>query len=219
MKKIVSMLQVLDNLSRMPRTGGVMFAGIDSQITYSVADHSFMVVNLALLIGKAFQGNKKEISMDQVLTVAATHDWNESILLDIPSSSPSYRSYFNIVNLREIVKEAESNANQAIEEFLSEDAEVKINGPGLTAIEKDILKIADISALLVEVLNWKYRGLQYEWFDYMWENTIHRLQEVTNKYEFLAPFVDELNAAYSRGVKPINPFLTKTQFQRLKKEI
>jgi 5'-deoxynucleotidase YfbR-like HD superfamily hydrolase len=218
MKKIVSMLQVLDNLSRMPRTGGVMFAGIDSQITYSVADHSFMVVNLALLIGKAFQGNKKEISMDQVLTVAATHDWNESILLDIPSSSPSYRSFFNIVNLREIVKEAEANANQAIEEFLSEDAEVKINGTGLTAIEKDILKIADISALLVEVLNWKYRGLQYEWFDYMWENTIHRLQEVTNKYEFLSPFVDELNAAYSHGKKPINPFLTKSQFQRLKKE-
>lgn len=217
MKKVLSLVQVLDNLSRMPRIGGVMFAGIDPDRSDSIAEHSYKTAYLTLLFATIAKENGLVINFEKLLTAALTHDWNESILLDIPSGSPSYRSYFNIVNLREAVKEAEQNANQAIEDFLADDVHLEITNLGLSTDELMLLNAADLAALLIEILEWKYRGMKYEWFDYLWANTIHRFSESTSKYTFMTSFINEIEAAYKRGIKPANPFLTQTQFQHLKK--
>jgi 5'-deoxynucleotidase YfbR-like HD superfamily hydrolase len=217
MKKTVNLLQVLDNLSRMPRTGGIMFAGIDPQLTDSLADHSNMVANLALILGNAAKQRNFSINMEKLLTAAITHDWNETILLDIPSGSPSYRSYFNIVNLREVVKEAEQNANQAIEEYISEDVKLEISDIALSNEEKNLLIASDIIALLLEILDWKYNGLRYEWFDFLWANTVHRLRDTVSEFHFMNTLIAELEDSFEKGLKPANPFLTKGQFQHLKK--
>ncbi len=217
MKKLLTLVQVLDNLSRMPRTGGVMFAGIDPNRTDSVAEHNFKVVSLTLLFGEVFKKQGYSINFENLLKVAVTHDWNESILLDIPSGSPSYKSYFTDMDIRKATRQAEQQASESIRLYVAEYLTLETNEDNLSADESAILAISDITALLIEALEWKYQGLRYEWIDYLWSNTLNRLMSVSEPYAFLSGFIDELQKAYETGVKPPNPFLTKPEFQSLKK--
>lgn len=43
MKKTFQLIQILDNLSRIPRSGGVLFAGINPNLGDTIAEHSYKV--------------------------------------------------------------------------------------------------------------------------------------------------------------------------------
>ncbi|MDQ3098787.1 MAG: HD domain-containing protein [bacterium] len=217
MKKLLALIQVLDNLCRMPRSGGLLFAGIDPNRCDSIADHNFKVVSVVLLLGELFKKNNVPINFEHLLKMAITHDWTDSILLDIPSSSPSYSSYFTDVDIRKISKNAEAVANAVIAEYIATIIPLELNEGVLSKEEKDIISIADITVLLTEALEWKYQGLRYEWIDYLWSNTMKRLESVAAEYSFLNEFINELQTAHDSGIKPANPFLTKPEFQGLKK--
>lgn len=218
MRKVLTLIQTLNNLSHIPRTGGVLFAGIDPNRTDSLAEHSYKVTYLCLLLGKISRKNNLALNVEKLVETAITHDWEDCIILDIPSSSPSYRSYFKDADLRQITKKAENEAKKAIQEFVSEEIDLDLTKENLTETEKKLLEIADIIALLTEILYWKYDGLKYAWLDFMWSNTMARFREnLERNFEFLNPWVEELQKAYTTGVKPLNPFLTKPQFQTLKR--
>jgi putative hydrolase of HD superfamily len=217
-KKVLDLIQVLDNLSRIPRTGGVLFAGIDPNRGDSIAEHHYKVAYLSLIFGELAVQNKKEINFAKLLKTALTHDWVESILLDVPSGSPSYRSYFGKGDeFRQLMKKGENNARAAIEDYVKAEYDLKLDN-NLSELEESIFNAADTTSLLIEILEWKYQGLKHEWLDYIWSNTLNRLKNILNeKLEFLISFADELDRAYQKGIKPPNPFLTKPQFQTLKK--
>lgn len=214
MKKLLSLFQVLENMSKVPRTGGILFSGIDPDRTDSIAEHSFKVSYLCLALGELAKNNGLNINMERLLTIAITHDWEDIILLDIPSGSPSYKSYFESVDIRKIFKKAGEKAKQAMQDFLKDDIVLNLNEKNLSDTESEILKIADTIALLLEILEWKYQGLKYQWFDYVWSNTLEQLRKkLTGNFDFLKPLLNELEKAYESGVKPPNPFLTKPDFQ------
>jgi 5'-deoxynucleotidase YfbR-like HD superfamily hydrolase len=217
MEKLLKLIQTLDNLSRIPRTGGTLFAGIDPSRSDSIAEHSYKVSYLALLLGKIALKNGVHIDTAKVVEKAIVHDWSECVLMDVPSGSPSYRSYFD-ENYPEMVKSGAKNAIHAIEAYVQDIVDIEISDDDLSPEERTLLSICDITALHIEILEWKYQGLQYEWLDFMWSNTLSRLKEkVDQQYEFLQPLVAELDQAFITGVKPANPFLTLVQFQTRKK--
>ena len=73
-------------------------------------------------------------------------------------------------------------------------------------------------AFMLEILEWKYRGLNYEWLDYMWANILVRLKNniTESKFTFLESLVTTLDEFYRKGKKMTHPFLTKKDFQKLK---
>lgn len=218
MKKLLDIFQVLDNLSRIPRSGGILFAGIDPNRVDSIAEHSYKVTYICLLLGNAAKKRDIKVNVDKVVQAAITHDWTDSILLDIPSGSPSYKSYFDGEDLRGMVKKGEENAKKALEEYIGDITKLDLGESSLSKTEKKLLEIADLIALLIEILEWKYQGLKYEWFDYVWSNTLKRLKDnLATEYKFVLPLIAELKKAYKTGVKPSNPFLTKPEFQTHKK--
>lgn len=219
MRKTFQLMEVLDNLSRMPRSGGVVFSGMSPNFGETVAEHSYKVIWLTLLFYKKVnKSGSKKISLEKLLEAATTHDWPEAILLDIPSGSPSYQSYFEDINLRDVVEKAEKKAFETIEEYVRDEIDLKLNEFNLNETEKAIFKSADITALLMEILSWKFHGMKFEWFDYMWTNSFNRLETIIKEN---LPEIDgilaELKESFESGQKPTNPFLTLAKFQKYKK--
>lgn len=221
MKKTLNLIEVLDNLNRMPRTGGVLFAGMRPEMGDSLAEHSYKVVWLTMLfiarLKKESPLRYAEIRKDVLYEHAISHDWAETVLFDMPYGSPSYQSYWKDIDIKDQAEKAQADVFTAMELHVAEDITLTFNREPLTNVEKSIFKAADIVALLVEILNWKYLGYKYDWFDFMWANTLKRLQSVTaENLPELAELVDDLASAYEKGSKDANPFLTKTQFQQKK---
>lgn len=218
MKNTFRLMQVLDNLARIPRSGGVLFAGLNSQDGDSLAEHSYKVTWLTLLFSARLRKEGVEVNEGNLLKYAVTHDWMEAILLDVPSGSPSYKSYFEDIDIRDVMKNAEKKVSQAIDTFISTELALSITDIPLTETEKSIFSAADITAILIEILEWRYKGLKYEWFNYIWANTLERLRSlISTKLPQLGDFIAELEEAYDSNSKQPNPFLTKQQFQHFQK--
>lgn len=220
MNNIIQMLIVLDNLSRIPRLGGILFAGIDPDNIDSDAEHCYKVCYISLLYSELLDKAGHKINFRKLLTAAITHDWADTIVLDIPSASPSYQSYFGGKEFRQLIKQGEENALKAIEQYLSKHMIIDLGDKNITEPERTILEAADITALLIDVLEWKFQGAAYEWFDYMWSNTMLRLKNTLDRPEgeALRFMTSDLEKAWQKGTKPPHPFLTKPEFQSYKPE-
>lgn len=214
MQHTFRLMQVLDNLARIPRSGGVLFAGLNPQNGDSLAEHCYKVTWLCLLFSARLKKESILVDEGKLLKYAITHDWVEAVLLDVPSGSPSYKSYFEDLDIREVIKNAEKNVIKTIDDYISTEIALTLSDVELSPTEKAIFSAADITATLIEILEWRYQGLKYEWFDYMWANTFKRLDTLINaELPQLKDFLNELQTAYTTNSKQPNPFLTKDQFQ------
>src|SRR3989339_2264911 len=175
MKKLLDLAFVLDNLSRIPRMGSVLFSGLSPAMGENVAAHSFKVSWLTLVFCEMAKKNKLKVDSEKLLKYAVTHDWAEGVLLDIPSSSPSYQSYFKNVKLRDIMHAAEDDVLAKMADYVKEYVDISHIKGDLTDLEKRLFTAADATAFLIEILTWKHQGLKYEWFDYLWSNRVATL--------------------------------------------
>lgn len=214
MQDFITFLETLKNLSKIPRSGGILFAGIDVTDVDTVAEHSHLTIATTLLLTKLAIKNNIKIRKSEILEYVITHDWTELVLLDIPKSSPSYQSYFS-EDIKKIIQDAEKKVNNQISEYLKNALNIELEEVNLTKIEYSIIKVSDIIALTLELLSWKYNGLQYEWLDYMWANQVKRLTDEINKakFTFLNNLPKELDITYQYGKKRTHPFLTKKEYQ------
>ena len=220
MKKTFELIQVLDNLSRIPRSGGATFSGINPIMGETVAEHSFKVSWLALIFAGRLKKKGQKINEAKLLNAAITHDWSEAVLLDIPSGSPSYQSYFEKINLREVVKKAEQKTADTFDQHIEKEVELDLSDFHLNGKETALLKAADLAAILLEILNWQAHGMRFAWFKYIWANKYAELEKIITKdLPELGEILNEFKTSHIRGEKPINPFLTKPEFQKLKKKV
>lgn len=214
MKTTIQLIQILNNLRNIPRTGMTLFAGLNPDDIESIAEHNFKAVYASMIFGDIAIAEGHEINMEQLLRFSVSHDWAESILGDIPTSSPSYKSFFE-EDIKMIFKKAETQAlfelsNLAIEQTKTDYSKLEVG-----VKEKAIAEIADIMSILIEVLELKAKGHNIAWFDYLWANTIKRLEEAGKLFNFTKELVNALNDTYKEPKKP-NPLLTKPQFQEKK---
>ena len=217
MNSIFNLILTLDNLARIPRTGSILFAGMDPNRVDSIAEHSYKVTWLTILLAKLCKKHGVKINYEQLLENSITHDWSEAILLDVPSGSPSYQSYFEKIDFRQLFKMGEAKANKEIIKYVQSEIDLDIPKPIKDSPEHKLLKIADTLALLTEILHWRWEGLRYEWFEYLWANTFSSAQSLaTHPFSFTTSLLEEFQTAYDQNTKPTNPFLTKSQFQNKK---
>jgi len=87
---LLTLLDQINHLKQLPRTGW-LFAGV-TQVE-SIADHSFAVTLLALILAEtintdwAAHGLAGPLDVDHVVKVALVHDLAESLLTDLPKRS------------------------------------------------------------------------------------------------------------------------------------
>jgi len=81
-EKILEFFGEALRLKRMPRSGWV-YSGIPLTEVESVADHSYMVSLVALILAMQEKQKGKQIDLEKVLIMALTHDLPESVSQDI----------------------------------------------------------------------------------------------------------------------------------------
>lgn len=208
MKKIFELVQNLQNLNRIKRTGGNLALGLPASMNISIAEHSYTVVYLAMLFVDKL--NDKEVSFDRVVRYAITHDWKEIVVGDIPAGSPSYASFWDI-NIKE---EAGSAGEKATEEMLGSiksEVDSSLYKVNLTEKEKFIIKAADWTAYLLEMQEWKYLGYNHDGWEMIWFNTIDIVEKID--LPFIPELVAEIKESYKKGSKRPSPWLAKVSKQ------
>ncbi|NHJ49726.1 MAG: HD domain-containing protein [Asgard group archaeon] len=81
-EKMVEFFQNTIRLKRMLRNGWVS-SGVPPSAVESVADHSFMVAIISLILALADQEKNTKVDIEKVLIMALLHDLSESVTQDI----------------------------------------------------------------------------------------------------------------------------------------
>ena len=217
--KIIQHIGGLFNLKFIKRAGPIQFAGIPPYMVDSIVEHSFKVAVLSYLLADMFSQNDIKVHKEKVVTKAVFHDFAESVIGDVPSGSPSWRSYFKNFDIREAFREAETEAEDVIRRSFKRLG-IKKFPPDikLSKHERGILEIADLWALLLEIILFKFHGIRYEWLHYVWSNTLKRLKDIIeeNGYTFLNELPKTLDNLFNSEEWPTNPYLTRPQYQTYK---
>ncbi|MFZ2152617.1 MAG: YfbR-like 5'-deoxynucleotidase [Microgenomates group bacterium] len=208
MKKIFELVQNLQNLNRIKRTGGNLALGLPTSMNISIAEHSYMVGYLAMLFVDKL--GEPEISFDKVMRYAMTHDWREIVIGDIPSGSPSYASFWEI-NIKEEASKAGEKAYKEMMSSISEEMDTSKYGEELNEREKLVIKAADWTAYLLEMQEWKYLGYAHDGWEMIWFNTLNIVEKID--LQFIPELVTELKECYKKGSKRPSPWLAKGKMQ------
>ncbi len=185
----------------------------------SIVEHSFKVAVLSYLLADIFTHNGIKVRKEKIVTKAVFHDFAESVIGDIPSGSPSWKSYFNSIDIRQVFKNAQTEAENTIRRYFKNLGIQKFPPDiKLSEHEQHILEIADIWALLLEIVLFKFHGIRYEWLHYVWSNTLKRLKDIIkeNGYTFLNKLPNTLDNLFNSEEWPTNPYLTRPQYQTYK---
>jgi 5'-deoxynucleotidase YfbR-like HD superfamily hydrolase len=208
MKRIFELVQNLQNLNRIKRTGGNLALGLPSEMNLSIAEHSYTVAYLSTLFVDILHDEK--VSFDKVVRFALTHDWKEIIIGDIPAGSPSYSSFWSI-SIREEAKKAGEKAIEEMLDSIKEEIDISQYKSNLTDKEKQIIKAADWTAYLLEMQEWKYLGYQHEGWEMIWFNTLKVIEEID--LPFIPELLTQIKESYKRGSKRPSPWLAKVSKQ------
>ncbi len=195
MDSIIKLIETLNNLKYIKRTGPTLFAGINTNQTESIAEHSFKVANLVLLLGSKVAG----INVSNVVTHAITHDWQESVIGDIPTGSRSWKQYFENTDIREIFKKAEKKVKT---EMLNDSGIVL---PELTKPEQDLLMLCDGIAIILELVDYKQKGNSHNWIKKMFDVQIASTKGY--EFDFITDLVSHLDRLFNEGMD--NYYLTR----------
>ncbi|MBN1329783.1 MAG: HD family hydrolase [Candidatus Heimdallarchaeota archaeon] len=119
--QILSFLQEALRIKQMIRSGWI-YSGVPKSEVESVADHSYMVTLLALIIALEEQRKGNEINLEKTIIMALLHDLSESISQDIDRRIRKFspKEYDNFKN------ELDTNATKFLFSKLPQEVSTKL---------------------------------------------------------------------------------------------
>ncbi|MEI7603631.1 MAG: HD domain-containing protein [bacterium] len=193
--KIFKGLQLLNNFKHVQRTGPNLFAGIPNHLIESLAEHSYRVTYMCMIFAKYVE----DVNMSKILQFCITHDWGESIINDVPTSSPSFKSFFED-DIRVIYKQAEYNA---LSEILND---FKLDMIELNENERDLFDLCDILDVIFEMIDFRQLGMRHTWIEKMFKVQINILREY--QFNFVPEIIEKSIELFEQGAMS-NEYLTK----------
>jgi len=169
---LVSFLQALSDLKSIPRSGWLSHR-ISLQDVESVADHSFSVSVLCIVLANFELKKGRRINLERILKMALLHDLAEVLTFDISKSYLEYLGTQGTKVKNEIEKAASSHLSKAMKSFgLSKDYESLCNEYlRHSTIEAKIVHAADSLDILLQVTNLERRGYSEIMIHDLWEKT------------------------------------------------
>jgi putative hydrolase of HD superfamily len=173
--KIISFLDELSRLKAVPRTGWLLRGVRDVE---SVADHSFGVAWIAMLLADRAKAHGLKPDVEKVLRMALLHDLTEARTGDLPATIKRYFDKAALHHADEsIAKEMLTRLGAIGEEYLQLWREYEARA----SLESRIVKAADKLDLLLQAREYEKGGAS-NLLDF-WENS---------ETDFSALGIDEL---------------------------
>jgi len=95
MKEIINLIQEVERLKFIPRLGWTYY-GI--KFPESVAEHSFLVVFLSLIVGLLLLKRGENVDLKKILIMAIIHELGEARIGDIHLVAKKYLGFDNVNN-------------------------------------------------------------------------------------------------------------------------
>ena len=172
----------IGKLKRLPRMGWLLRGVSNAE---SVADHSFRVAFITLLLADELKGRGVDIDVEKALRIALLHDLGESRITDLPLEAQRY------IDKKKAEKKAVMEllleiGNKSLEYFkLFEEYEEE------SSLEGRLVKFADKLEMILQAYEYEkagFRELDEFWsaIEHLKKSEFHEhLQELINEVEKL----------------------------------
>jgi putative hydrolase of HD superfamily len=165
-RDLIEFIEEIGRLKLISRTGW-RFHGIKS--TESIADHSYRVALLAMLLGDMLQERGVHLDMEKLLRIAVLHEIPEAKIGDVPFPAFQFLS-------EEVKEKAEK---EAVRSMVSRLGRIGENYEKLWAefedrgsLEAKVVRAADKLELMIQV--YEYEKIGYRNLDRFWVNPWNR---------------------------------------------
>ncbi|MEW6592245.1 MAG: HD domain-containing protein [Candidatus Hadarchaeota archaeon] len=189
------LLNRLENLDRLPRTGW-LFCNVPLADVEDVAQHSFDVSAITLLLAGDLEREKMELDLGRALSMAIIHDWAEALTGDYPHTA---LKHLGTGNKREMER-------RALEEMLrgtpngKDYLEIWEEYEKGKSTEARLVRSADYLSMLVQAIKYRERGIKSKELDELWRAVNKDLSPYQSTFGPVRALVAELNKKY-RGIK------------------
>ena len=191
--KPVKLLKRLNNLKRMPRTGW-LFCGVPLNGVEDVAQHSFEVAAITMLLADEINSGGKKVDGARAIRMAIFHDWAEAEVTDFPYTALKYLKNPG---------EKKDTERRALEDMLRDSVD-KANYLALwdeynekLTIESKLVHAADYLSMLVQAVKYRESGIRSMELDELWRAVKRDLVPYAKELNLVAQMVKELEGNFS----------------------
>jgi putative hydrolase of HD superfamily len=186
-------LERLNNLKRMPRTGW-LFCNVPLGEVEDVAQHTFDVAAIALLLADELERSGAKLDHQRVLSMAILHDWAEASVADFPYTALKY------LGSADVKKNMERRALEDILRNLPNGERYlklwKEYGEKRTP-EAKLVHAADYISMMVQAIKYKERGNRSRELDELWRALHTDLKPYAAEFKPIKDLVKEFDKRYS----------------------
>ncbi len=191
--KLCELLRRLNNLKQMPRTGWLL-CNIPLSGVEDVAQHTFDVAAMTLLIADELERGGKKLDRGRALSIAVVHDWAEASIGDFPYTALKHLG--------------PAGTKKRIEKRALEDILVKLQNKEKylklwqeysekRSPEAKLVHAADYLSMLVQAIKYRERGNRSRELDELWRVVCKDLKPYTREFPVVKELITELQKRYS----------------------
>lgn len=191
--KLNEFLERLNNLKHIPRTGWLL-CNVPLTDVEDVAQHTFDVVTITLLLADELERRGKKLDRERALNMAIVHDWAEALVGDVPYTALKHLGPTGAK--KRIEKRALEDLLRGLpnkEKYLALWREYS----GKSTLESKLVHVVDYLSMLVQVLKYRERGNRSKELDELWR-TVHKDIKIYEKeLPLVMALIKELDERYS----------------------
>jgi len=191
--KLHELLERLNNLKQMPRTGWLL-CNVPLTDVEDVAQHTFDVAAITLLLADELERRGKKLDRERALSMAIVHDWAEASVGDFPYTA---LKHLGPAGTKKSIEE------RALEEILNKLPN-RIKYLALwreysekRTIEAKLVHAADYLSMLVQALKYRERGNRSKELDELWHAVHKDIKIYEKELPSVMALIKELDERYS----------------------
>ncbi len=186
------LLLKLNGLKLIPRTGW-LFCNVSPNDVEDVAQHSFEVAAITLLLADELKREGQKIDSGRAVSMAVVHDWAEAEVADFPYTalkhldSPDVKKRMESRALKVILEGARGKENclKLWEEYSAK-----------RTIEARVVHAADYLSMLVQAIKYRQRGIGSKELNELWAAVKKDLTPYAKEFKTVRDIETELESAF-----------------------
>lgn len=190
--KMHELLELLNNLKRMPRTGWLL-CNIPLSEVEDVAQHIFDVAAITLLLADELERSGTKLDRERALGMAIVHDWAEAIVGDFPNTALEHLESASVKTRMEQSALAEllhmTPNKERYRALWQEYCEKR-------TVEAKLVHAADYLSMLVQALKYHERGNRSRELGKLWLAVKRDLGPYTKEFKPVKELTRELDKRF-----------------------
>ena len=191
--KLNELLERLNNLKRMPRTGW-LFCNVSLKDVEDVAQHTFEVAAITLLLTDELERSGTKLDRQRALSMAILHDWAEASVADFPYTALKYLGSENVKKrmergaLKDLLRGLSNRERYS--KLWQEYSEKR-------TLEAKLVHAADYLSMMVQAIKYRERGNRSKELDELWRALHADLKPYLAEFKPVEDLVEKFDGRYS----------------------